>query len=149
MTKKIWFDMDGTIADLYGVKGWLDYLINEETTPYDEAAPLLNLSLLARYLNKLQRAGWKIGIISWLSKNGTDHYNDEVTVSKLCWLHIHLKSVQWNEIKILPHGTNKFQACGGGILFDDEERNRNAEWDGAFEPEQIIEVLKGLLKTGE
>ena len=149
MTKKIWFDMDGTIADLYGVNGWLDYLINEETTPYDEAAPLLNLSLLARYLNKLQRAGWEIGIVSWLSKNGTDLYNGEVTLSKLCWLHIHLKSVQWDEIKILPHGTNKFQACGGGILFDDEERNRNAEWDGAFEPDQIMEVLKGLLRTGE
>ena len=24
---KIWFDMDGTIADLYGVENWLEMLI--------------------------------------------------------------------------------------------------------------------------
>ena len=27
MTKAIYFDMDGTIADLYGVDGWLDSLV--------------------------------------------------------------------------------------------------------------------------
>ena len=37
------FDMDGTIADLYGVENWLDYLIAEDTTPYTEAEPLLRL----------------------------------------------------------------------------------------------------------
>lgn len=29
----IWFDMDGTIADLYGVDGWLEMLIAEDPTP--------------------------------------------------------------------------------------------------------------------
>lgn len=142
MQKELWFDMDGTIADLYGVDGWLDYLKSGSTFPYDEAGALLNLSLLARYLNKLQRAGWKIGIVSWLSKSGSDLYNGEVALSKLCWLHIHLKSVQWDEIKIIPHGTNKYETCGGGILFDDEEKNRNEPWDAAYEPNQILEVLK-------
>lgn len=27
---KIWFDMDGTIADFYGVENWLDYLLDED-----------------------------------------------------------------------------------------------------------------------
>ena len=31
MYKAIYFDMDGTIADLYGVNGWLDYLVGEQT----------------------------------------------------------------------------------------------------------------------
>jgi len=66
---KIWFDMDGTIADLYGVNGWLEMLIAEDTTPYAIARPLVNLSQLARKLNTLQRAGYEIGIISWGSKN--------------------------------------------------------------------------------
>ena len=66
MTEKIInFDMDGTIADLYGVDGWLDDLINGNTRPYDIAKPLLNMSALARVLNKLQRLGYKINIISW------------------------------------------------------------------------------------
>ena len=31
MTKAIYFDMDGTIANFYGVDGWLNDLINENT----------------------------------------------------------------------------------------------------------------------
>ena len=72
----IWFDMDGTIANLYGVNGWLDDLINSNTRPYDEAEPLLNFSVFARELHKLQRKNIKIGIISWLSKSGTEEYNE-------------------------------------------------------------------------
>lgn len=34
---RICFDMDGTIADLYGVENWLDYLIAEDVKPYAEA----------------------------------------------------------------------------------------------------------------
>ena len=59
----IWFDMDGTIADLYGVKNWLPMLIDEDPTPYEIARPLVNLSRLARYLNRLQKKGFEIGII--------------------------------------------------------------------------------------
>ena len=71
---KIWFDMDGTIADFYGVENWLDYLLNENTTPYEIAKPLLNMSLFARYLNKAQAQGHEIGIISWGSKNSTNNF---------------------------------------------------------------------------
>ena len=41
MKKEIWFDMDGTIADLYGVENWLEMLIAEDPTPYAVAKPLL------------------------------------------------------------------------------------------------------------
>ena len=59
--RAIYFDMDGTIANLYGVENWLAYLEAEEVTPYLCARPLLNMSLLARYLNRLQREGYQIG----------------------------------------------------------------------------------------
>lgn len=144
MVKAIWLDLDGSIADLYGVDRWLEYLMNEDTTPYIAAKPLLNLSLLARYLNRLQRAGWKIGIISWTAKHGTDLYNGEVALAKLAWLHEHLTSVQWDNIKIVPYGTDKFTTCGGGILFDDEQGNRDAWQDESFTPDRILEVLKAL-----
>ena len=64
------FDMDGTIADLYGVANWLDFLIAEDATPYVVAKPLVNMQVLSRLLNKLQRNGYTINIISWTSKNG-------------------------------------------------------------------------------
>ena len=80
------FDMDGTIADLYGVENWLDYLIAENTFPYANAKPLLHLSALARKLNNLQRMGYELAIISWLSKSGSDEYNEAVTEAKERWL---------------------------------------------------------------
>ena len=49
------FDMDGTIADLYGMENWLECLNNEDTTPYEVAKPLLRLATLARVLNNLQK----------------------------------------------------------------------------------------------
>ena len=146
MKKEIWFDMDGTIANLYGVDGWLADLIAENTRPYEEAAVMLNFSLLARLLNRLQAQGWKIGIISWTSKSGSEPYNMAVEIVKRAWLARHLPSVEWDEIKVVRYGTNKYITCGGGILFDDEEGNRNAWEDEAHEPSEIIEVLKNLLK---
>ena len=67
-TKQIWFDMDGTIADLYGVNGWLDDIVNERADAYENARPLVNLQVLARLLNRLLRQGYEIGIVSWTAK---------------------------------------------------------------------------------
>lgn len=145
-TKAIYFDMDGTIANLYGVEGWLNDLDNENVRPYAEALPLVRMSTLARLLNSLQRKGYTIGIVSWLSKTGTPEYNARVTETKIEWLKKHLKSVQFDEINIVAYGTPKSTVVNlnGGILFDDEERNRK-EWIGtAFDVNNIFEILKGL-----
>lgn len=143
MIKEINLDMDGTIADLYGVENWLDYLMAKDTTPYEVAKPLVNLSSLARVLNRLQRNGYTIGIISWLAKNVDNEYNTRVEEVKMAWLAKHLPSVKWDKISIVAYGTPK-STCGNGILFDDEEPNRK-EWSGqAYDVDNIIEILKKL-----
>lgn len=147
MNTTIYFDMDGTIANLYGIKNWLNYLINEDITPYKDAKPLLNMNILARYLNRLRRAGYSIGIISWLSKNGSQEYNNAVTKIKEKWLKKHLKSVIFEEIHIVKYGIPKESVAvnPNGILFDDEERNR-INWIGtAHDEKNILETLKKLL----
>lgn len=148
MRKEIWFDMDGTIADLYAVEGWLNNIKNEDVRPYKEAETMLNFSLLARLLHQLQTLGWKIGIVSWTAKNGSELYNLAVEMAKRDWLARHLPSVEWDEIKIVRYGTNKYQLCGGGVLFDDEAGNRDAWGDKSYNPEQIIEILKQLIAKG-
>lgn len=143
---RICFDMDGTIADLYGVDGWLDYLQSEDITPYRAAKVLVNMQVLARRLNSLQRKGYEIGIVSWTSKNGSDQYNKAVEEAKREWLRCHLRSVEFDFIAIVPYGYNKsaFAIGGNDILFDDEERNRTA-WTGvAYDVNEILSVLKGL-----
>jgi FMN phosphatase YigB (HAD superfamily) len=143
MMKAINFDMDGTLANFYGVENWLEYLMAEDVTPYEVARPLLNLQALARVLNRLQREGWEINIISWLSRNGSDDYNARVTETKKAWLEKHLASVHFDNITIVKYGTPK-HTLGNGILFDDEEPNRNAWGVGAYDVQNIIEILKNL-----
>lgn len=142
----IFFDMDGTIADLYGVENWLDYLINKDAFPYENAKALLNLQALARVLNRLHRNGFRIEIISWLAKNSNAEYNEAVTLAKMRWLSFHLGSVSFDEINIVSYGISKdtFRHTDTDILFDDEAQNREA-WGGqAFGVENIIEILKAL-----
>lgn len=144
MTKAIYFDMDGTIANLYGVDGWLDCIINEYTKPYREAKALVNMRQLGKELNRLKQNGYTIGIISWLAKGATDEYNKRVTQAKRNWLARHLGAVQFDEIHIVEYGTPK-QTLGNGILFDDEEPNR-MNWIGkAYDVNDIIETLKAIV----
>ncbi len=152
MNKSIFFDMDGCLADFYGIEGWLNYLVNSDPKPYREAKPLVNMNILARTLNALQKNGYTIGIVSWLSKSGTPEFNKIVTEVKRDWLNRHLKSVQWDEIHIVPYGTPKSTVVSiqGGCLFDDEKPNRN-EWRAnggvAFSEKDILSVLRDLKKV--
>ena len=146
MTKAIYFDMDGTLAATYNVPNWLPMLRAYDPTPFTNAEPMLRMASLARVLNRLQREGYTIGIVSWLSKEPTPAYDMAVTQAKLEWLSIHLPSVQFDEIHIVSHGIPKWSVVEhmDGILFDDEEKNRQ-EWKGtAYGVDNIIEVLKGL-----
>lgn len=143
MRKEIWFDMDGTIADLYGVEGWKDDLDNERVRPYKEARPLVNMQVLARVLNRLAREGYEIGVVSWTAKNGTAEYNERVAEVKRGWIKRHLASVRFERIDIIEYSTPK-QIGREGILFDDEEQNRKA-WRGqAYDVNDIIGMLRGI-----
>lgn len=141
---RINFDMDGTIADLYGVEGWLEMLIAEDVKPYAEAKPMVNFSALARRLNALQKKGHEIAVISWTSKSGSPAYNAAVAETKKAWLAKHLPSVKWDAVAVIPYGTPKQSLCGSAedVLFDDEEQNRR-NWTGkAYGVNAILETLK-------
>ena len=142
---KIWFDMDGTIADLYGVDGWLEMLRAFDPTPYATARPLVNLSALARLIHKAQRNGFKVCIVSALSKTSTADYDEKVKTAKLRWLKKHLASVNFDEIRFVPYTFIKNDVnTGNDILFDDEERHLTA-WTGkAIHASAILETLRAI-----
>ena len=151
MIKTINFDMDGTLADLYAVDDWLSKLRAYDATPYEDAVPLVNLSSLAFYIHKAQKNGWRVNIISWLSKEPSADYDEEVAEAKLDWLAEHLPSVQFDEIFIVPYGTPK-ASLASGVLFDDERPNREA-WNKAsgdnvaFDAAGLLEILPELLAS--
>ena len=92
---------------------------------------------------ELSKNGYEIVIVSWLSKQTTAEYDKAVTQAKLQWLKSHLPSVEWNDIIIVPHGTPKHELCSG-VLFDDEQYNREMWGENAFEPSEILNFLRGL-----
>ena len=141
--KVINFDLDGTLADLYGVENWLAYLQAGDSTPYAIAKPLVKMQVLARMLNKKKKQGFTINVISWLAKNSTPEYDEKVKNAKINWLKKHLKSVEFDNIFIVKYGTPK-QNLAKGFLFDDEVNNR-INWKGiAFDVNNIINDLKTL-----
>ena len=150
MKRTIWFDMDGTLNRFYDVPDWLPKLRSFDPSPYAEAEVMHNMSLLARYLNKLQKMGYRIGIISWLAKDSTYEYDRQVAEVKREWLQIHLGSVRFDAIHITSYGVPKelYMTASDDILFDDNAEIRD-EWDGeAYEPCEIIRVLKELVDKG-
>lgn len=141
MIKEINFDMDGTLNMMYDVPNWLKSLQDEDTRPYDIALPAVDIVDFTTNILRLQANGYKVNIISWLSKCGSEKFNEAVTASKIKWLRRTFPEIWWDEIHIVPYGTPK-QTLGKGILFDDELQNR-LNWHGlAFGVDNINEIIR-------
>lgn len=141
--KIINFDMDGTLNSFYDVEGWLEDLIANNPRPYVQAKPSCDFRVLARRLNVLINNGYKVRIVSWLAKNSNEDFDNQVIYAKKQWLKKHLPSVKFDKIIIVPYGTPK-ETLSNGILFDDEENNRN-NWKGvAYDVNNILDILKTL-----
>lgn len=150
-TKVLVFDMDGTIADLYGVQGWLEDLRSENPRPYEMAKPMYDMDTLASVLGLLRLQGWKIAIVSWLAKESTREYDDLVRKAKREWLTKY--QFPCDEIHLVKYGTTKANCTrklgGYQVLVDDNEQVRNGWHLGNTinANENILEKLVDLLLT--
>ena len=150
--KAICFDMDGTIADLYGVKDWLQYLINENAYPYLVAEPLCDMKKLREVLLLLKDQGWNIRVISWLAKDSSPEYKRKVREAKLRWLTDY--NFPMDACHLVAYGTTKANCVrkyfNGQpmILIDDNEDVRDGWHLGdTIDPAStdIVEALTSLL----
>lgn len=147
---QLYFDMDGTLADLYGVDNWLKKLKKSDPSPFECAAPMHNMDELSKMLNLAQGEGAELYIVSWLPKGASPTYKERVAKAKREWLKRVLPLVEWDDIYILPYGTPKYKVypLEGAILFDDEERNRIAwekQGNRSLSPEEIFSVFKNFI----
>ena len=124
--KLLVFDMDGTIADLYGVKEWLYKLRAEDVSPYIDAKPLYNMLLLNDLLWLLKNEGWLIVVTSWLAMGASPNYDNAVRTAKKAWLDKY--NFPYDEIHFVKYGTTKANCTrkhgGFQILIDDNEKVR-------------------------
>ena len=148
-TKVLVFDMDGTIADLYGVQGWLEDLRSENPRPYEMAKPMYDMDTLASVLGLLRLKGWRIAIVSWLAKESTREYDELVRKAKREWLTKY--QFPCDEIHLVKYGTTKANCTrklgGYQILVDDNETVRKGWTLGETinANENILEKLVDLL----
>ena len=148
MRKMIVFDMDGTIADLYGVENWLPMLRAEDDTPYRVAEPLFDMDLLIELLEIIKDMGWTIAVTSWLAMNGSKKYNNKVREAKKNWLKQY--NFPLDEIHLVKYGTTKADCtrkkADYQILVDDNEEIRKGWTLGkAIQPEKLITTLIDII----
>lgn len=153
MLKMICFDMDGTIADLYGVPNWLARLRQFDPSPYRVAKPMWDMEELAVLLMALQAKGIEIRIITWLSMETTPQYDKLVRQAKIDWLRHY--DFPFNHFHGVQYGATKadsIRKCLGendtAILIDDNAKVRKGWTMGeTIDPTacNIVEVLKSLL----
>lgn len=147
--KWVWFDMDGTIADFYGVDGWLDDLENKRVRPYIKAKVMYPLVEFLEVLADLKVKGYKLGVVSWLSRSTDKVFAQQIDLAKRNWLRKYLIMDLLDEVIIAPYGTDKSILCekyGMGILVDDEEPNRTNWKNGSTinANENILEILRKM-----
>jgi len=146
------FDMDGTIADFYGVDGWLNDLRTSNPRPYIQAKPMYNMKELIDILTTLKNQGWRIIVTSWLAKGSTQSFDRMVRYAKLEWLE--KNNFPYDEIHLVKYGTTKANCTrkhgGYQILIDDNEQVRKGWTLGHTidANENILKELKKLIKKG-
>lgn len=130
--KVLVLDMDGTIADLYADPQWLEKLRAENPAPYAEAAAMWDMTALARVLEEMQVAGWRVVVVSWLSKECSPLYAVAIRRAKREWLTDW--QVPYDEAHFVQYGTRKNEVIrnlpAGSWLVDDDKRVRE-DWEKA------------------
>ena len=154
MLKMLIFDMDGTVADLYGGPNWLPMLRAFDPTPYRLAKPMWDMEELARLLRLAQTKGIEVRIVTWLSKESTPEYDNLVRIAKREWLgetdfpYDHFHGVKYGATK--ADSVRKYLNEGEtAILFDDNAKVRSGWHLGeAIDPTacDLLEVLRNLVE---
>lgn len=146
----IYFDMDGTIANLYNVEGWERKLRAEDSSPYADASPLVDMVRLATIIAKLRSAGVTVGVISWGAMGGTAEYTRRVKRVKMAWCK-HW-GLTFDEFHVIKYGTPKHWVakCKRSILVDDNSEVRQTWTLGATvdasNSSRMMEQLETILQ---
>ena len=135
----VYFDMDGTITNLYEPADWLERLRAGDETLYADAEPLGDVTKL---IKRLRRAGYSVGVVSWLAKGSSAAFDARVRQAKRAWIMRHFPEVC--EVHLVKYGTPK-RSCvrdKGGILIDDELNNVKRWGERAYHVRDFAEVEK-------
>ena len=155
----IWFDMDGTIAELYKVKNWLSDLRSNDWSVYDRCLPRAHFERINAAIEALIENGWQVGVITWASK-GIDFGGELNAISdiKFEWLCRFFPALADGKFACIPYGYDKgifmmemnetFDNDDMHILVDDNKIVR-AAWRKLGENFKTIDASRSFHKAIE
>ena len=126
----VYLDMDGTIANLYGIENWLPRLRNEDESIFLECAPIVTESELRRHFPE---SLYDVRILSMTPMNASTEYCMNVINQKNAWLDKYFPSISKRIYRKYGHNKN-LKNSQYAILIDDSKSIRES-WRGlAFDP---------------
>lgn len=127
---KVYFDLDGTLFNLYGKIDWLETLRSEKEGAFkvgdllnDGFMPEIDLVEFYDKIDTLRSKGVTFGVITWLPMEATKEYEVVCTKEKEEWIKEYLPFVE--SVSIVPYGTPKHSLCGKAkrvVLIDDNKK---------------------------
>ena len=111
MSIKVYFDLDGTLYNLYGKENWLENLENEVPGVFadnENFMPGLNLENMHNVIYDLMNLGVSFGVISWTPFAASPLYEEICRKEKLEWLAKNFPMIK--DIAIIPYGIEKQKA---------------------------------------
>lgn len=128
MLPTIALDLDGTVVNFFGVRGWLEALTSHDATPYYKAGELLDTDYLNALVELYKDAGGHICVVSWCAKGNTSKaFYSATQAAKVLWLRENLPAIE--DVRVVEYGTPKHlvvKDVRNTVLFDDEQSNRDA-----------------------
>lgn len=133
--RKVYIDMDGTIADLYNKKDWLKKLEKEEASVFIDLKPMTTEE---KIFSVFPPSHFEVVILSMTPKNASLEYRLQVIKEKNAWLNKYFPSLQKRIYK--KYGYNKnLKNSIDAILVDDNEKIRQNFKGVAISPKYIWE----------
>jgi len=127
---RVYLDMDGTIADLYGQENWLEMLENEKVGAFINCKPLTDMATLESHFPADE---YEITILSMTPKHASKEYCEQVIKEKNEWLNKYFPGL--TKRIYMPYGNNKnLKNSRNAILVDDSAEIRKNYRGTALEP---------------
>ena len=126
----VYLDMDGTIADLYGIENWLPRLRNNDPTIFLECDPIITEEML---FETFPEELYDIKILSMTPKGASKEYCKKVAEQKDFWLNTYFPRLTKRIYRAYGHNKN-LKNSWKAILIDDSAPIRKS-WNGkALDP---------------
>ena len=109
MSTKIYFDLDGTLFDLYNKKNWFEDLTNERNGVFEgDFLEEIDTDNFYEIIDILLSMGVTFGVITWLPMQASPEYEEVCREEKMRWVRKNLPFV--SEFNCVSYGTPK-QNC--------------------------------------